>query len=135
MQFKEEWDFLSNFFPCEVGLDELTFPSVEHAYQAAKTLDVAERVVILIQTTPGRAKRAGRLLTIRPDWESVKIGVMRSLLIQKFSKPVLWRKLVAIEGPIVEDNNWGDTFWGRCDGEGRNELGKLLMEIRDGSVS
>lgn len=56
---------------------------------------------------------------------------MREVLKIKFSDPVLMTKLTNVKGEIVEDNYWGDTFWGRCNGSGQNNLGKILMEIRD----
>ena len=40
-------------------------------------------------------------------------------------------KLKAFDDDIVEDNDWGDRFWGICNCEGQNNLGKILMEIRD----
>jgi len=131
MRFEGEFDFLSNFFPAEVRFGGMVFPTVEHAYQAAKTLDLAERETVRMKPTPGQAKRAGRLVTIRPDWEDVKIGVMRDCLTQKFSEPELMHRLLAISGEIVEENNWGDTFWGVCEGEGKNLLGKLLTGLRE----
>lgn len=55
---------------------------------------------------------------------------MQYLLRQKFVDPVLMEKLRAITRPIIEDNHWGDTFWGVCGGVGENHLGRLLEEIR-----
>lgn len=126
----DRW-FLSNFFPAPVVLDGVTFPTVEHAYQAAKTLHRPSREVVRRAVTPGQAKRLGRTLILRPDWEAVKLQVMEALLRQKFADPALRAKLRALPGEIVEENTWNDTWWGRCRGRGENHLGRLLMRIRD----
>lgn len=149
--FTGEHRFLSNFFPCRVTLDGMEFRSVEHAYQAAKTLDRKARRMIQIQPKPGDAKRAGRRLAgIRPDWDGVRVGVMRDLLRQKFQDGEL-RHLLLATAPagLVELNTWHDNFWGRCTcapcGHERgdavakavkngNILGVLLMELRAEAV-
>lgn len=83
-RFDDDYRFLSNFWPVKVELDGVTYPSTEHAYQAAKTIDTLER--IQFQTgTAGQAKRNGRKVTVRYDWPIVKLAIMESLLIQKFS--------------------------------------------------
>lgn len=125
----------SNFsaVPHGVTLDGVTYPTVEHAYQAAKTLDLEKRAVIRSLGKAGDAKKAGRKLKIRDDWEDVKVGVMRALLIQKF-RPGSWEAgqlLATRDEELIEVNTWGDRFWGECPrGMGENQLGKLLMEIR-----
>jgi len=110
----------------------MVFKTVEHAYQAAKTYSIDDRMKIANADTPGQAKRLGRKANVRSDWESVKVGVMRGLLIQKFSDVNLRKKLLATgKQELIEGNEWGDLFWGVCKGNGKNILGKLLMEIRD----
>lgn len=131
--FSWKYNFLSNFYPAQVTLDGETYPSVEHAYQAAKTMDPWLRQQIRDAQTPAAAKRIGRIGVLRPDWDEVKIGVMRDLLQQKFSCPRL-RTLLARTAPrqLIEGNHWGDRFWGQSPvGQGQNWLGRLLMEIRD----
>lgn len=131
--FRGRYFFLSNFYPVGVLLDGLIYPSVEYAYCAAKTLDEEERKRILYAASPGLAKRLGRQVTLRADWESIKLDVMANLLRQKFSKenPTLRMWLAETgDADIVEGNTWGDTFWGVYDGRGQNHLGRLLMEIR-----
>jgi len=127
MKFRGEYGFLSNFYSCNVA----GYPSNEHFFQAMKTEDPEERELIRLATTPGKAKRLGRKVTLRADWDEIRLEVMEWGLRKKFSDPRLFEMLRSIEGDIVEDNNWNDTFWGICDGVGRNELGKLLMKIRD----
>lgn len=137
-QFKGEFRFLSNFSPAKVSIAEDDFPevypSVEHAFQAAKTLSRKERDTIREAPTPGKAKRWGQILTLRPGWEDIKVNVMRDLLWRKFNDdPRLRAKLLATEDvELVEGNTWGDEFWGvdLKTGAGENHLGKLLMETR-----
>ena len=85
-EFQGENRFLSNFHPCRIDWEGIIYPSVEHAYQASKTLDKNERLKIANLSTPGRAKRAGQKLEIRPDWEEVKVPIMESLVRQKFTR-------------------------------------------------
>lgn len=133
--FFGEYRFLSNFWPCEVTYDGKRYPSVEHAYQAAKTLDEAERTSIRKAGSAGEAKKLGRRVTMRKDWENVKVGVMRDLVTQKFTNdPDLKARLAATRGRYLEETNtWGDVFWGVCRGRGKNTLGHILMDVRDGS--
>ena len=131
--FRGPYRWLSNFWPAQVVLDGIVFGSVEHAYQAAKTLDLDHRRAIAGLAKPGQAKRYGRKLQVREDWEQVKLAVMEDLLRQKFSHPDLGQKLLDTGDACLEESNvWRDFFWGVCDGKGENHLGRLLMKIRDG---
>lgn len=132
-RFVGEHRFLSSFFPCEVTTDAgLTYASVEHAYQAAKAATEEERFAIAAASSPKKAKRRGAKLTPPPDWHSRKVEVMRSLLRLKFAPGrELAAKLVATgDAELIEGNDWGDEFWGQCNGVGENHLGRLLMETR-----
>jgi len=130
--FEGEWRFLSNFHPSRVQYEGITFDTVEHAFQAAKTLDVGQRMLIAGEATPGKAKRAGRKVTLRGDWEDIKYGVMRTLVALKFmSNPDLALRLLATDDRhLAEENGWNDQLWGQTNGVGRNWLGLILMEVR-----
>ena len=130
--FRGEYRWLSNFHLCDVVLDGEIFPSTEHAYQAAKTFLPAERRAIRDAETCGQAKRLGQKVSMRPDWDDVKVDIMRDLLRQKFRHPELREKLLATgRQHLVEGNTWGDVWWGVCEGNGLNHLGWLLMDIRE----
>lgn len=133
--FKGEYRWLSNFYPCFLPLMDGIIPStVEHAYQALKFISSDNRRSILKADAPGKAKRLGKVYTdIRPDWEKVKVLFMQTLIDMKFSRnnPALCTLLINTKNEdIVEGNTWGDTFWGVCNGEGQNILGKLIMARR-----
>jgi ribA/ribD-fused uncharacterized protein len=132
-QFKGKYAFLSNFHPSPLRYMGLEFPTAEHAYQAAKTLDIKERRAIMKASTPGMAKSMGRKITLRDDWEEKKLKVMRMVVELKFShNPDLVEKLLETTGAeLIEGNWWGDTFWGVYNGVGENHLGKILMAVRE----
>ena len=121
---------LSNFYPSPLTYGGIEYPTVEHAFQASKSLEDYVRRQVAAVPTPGKAKKMGRALVIRMDWESVKIGVMRDLVRLKFSDPTLAPWLVSTGDAYLEERNtWGDRFWG-VDGTGENWLGFILMGVR-----
>ena len=131
MLFRGKYSFLSNMHPAPVILDDMTFPNVENAYQAAKCADKSY-MASFISMTAVEAKHAGRRVVVRSDWDTVKASIMDNLLRQKFAHSSLKQKLIDLsDDEIVEDNYWGDTYWGRCNGKGENVLGQLLMNIRE----
>ena len=134
--FKGKYAFLSNFYPCVVMYEGKTYPSVEHAFQAAKSLDEDVRKGFQSCPTAKDAKQFGRHVSLRPDWENVKIKVMTDCVRDKFARnlsDVDLKSLLLGTGDqhLEEGNNHRDTFWGTVNGQGRNELGTILMKIRD----
>lgn len=129
--FENEFRFLSNYYPASVQYDGSVYPSVEHAYQAAKTLDLNTRRTIRMEPDPDAAKRLGRASEIREDWEQIKLSVMASLIREKFEDMHLAQQLLLTgNAELVEENSWGDTFWGKCEGVGSNHVGRILMDVR-----
>lgn len=130
--FQGEYRFLSNFWPATVVYEGITYHTVEHAYQSAKTLDMSERRRIAALATPSAAKTAGRALAQRADWEAVKLRVMEDCVRYKFTHDAELRaKLLATgDAELIEGNTWNDTFWGVCEGKGENHLGMILMKVR-----
>jgi ribA/ribD-fused uncharacterized protein len=134
--FFGQFRFLSNFYILENGVvfEELTYPSVEHGYQAAKWPH-DQRLQFLDVTAAG-SKRLGRGAPNfdAKKWNKKKVEIMRALVFQKFQgNPKLRKMLMAMEGYVLtERNSWGDVFWGTNEkGEGENTLGKILMAVRD----
>jgi ribA/ribD-fused uncharacterized protein len=137
-QFKGEHAFLSNFHASPIEFEGILYPTIEHAFQAAKTEDRETRLKIAEKDSPSKAKRAGGRRGIIKDfdqqsWEAKKVETMRTLVRLKFEDPILREKLIATgDQELQEGNTWNDTFWGISlkTGKGRNELGKILEEIR-----
>lgn len=130
--FSGEHRFLSNFWYSEVAFANMLYPTNEHAFQAAKTNSQMERYEILTAESPGKAKLLGRSVTLRDDWEFIKLHVMLNLNRQKFQfNNDLKAKLLATgDAELIEGNHWGDKYWGVCAGEGTNYLGRILMCVR-----
>ena len=134
--FFGEYRFLSNFYFSPFVYQEVKYNTVEHAFQAAKTLDPIEKHAILNALTPGRVKRIARDVTLRSDWEEIKLSVMERFVREKFTqnKDLLDRLIATGNEELVEGNTWKDTYWGICNGVGENHLGKILMELRNRSA-
>lgn len=130
--FRGTYFFLSNFFPHPVDFDNDTYPSVEHAYHAAKTTDVRQRKKIRLAAGAAHAKKLGKSVTLRDDWNDMRIAVMTSLLRQKFryGTKLATQLINTVPRELIERNTWGDRFWGVCNGRGKNHLGVLLMARR-----
>jgi len=129
--FSGEYSFLSNFYPSPIKFEGVIYPTVEHAYQSAKTNIPEEKEMFKTVPTPGKAKKLSKRITLRSDWDDIKIYVMDELLRKKFNNPELRNKLIqTYDNELIEGNTWYDTFWGVCNGVGENNLGKLLMQIR-----
>ena len=134
--FRGKYEFLSNFYPCFVHYEGVEYPTVEHAFQAAKVLDTDSRVTMSVCPSAKEAKACGRRLPLRKDWEQVKISVMKAIVKDKFTRNISVvdiQKLLLDTGDayLEEGNSHGDRFWGTVKGEGQNWLGKILMEVRD----
>ena len=131
-EFRNYWEFLSNMYPAPITLGNVTYTCAEAAFQAAKLQDKTTRH-IFAGLTGKEAKALGRRVSLRPDWENIKVDVMRWVVSEKFKQnPKIRLPLLRlIEDDLIEGNTWGDTFWGVCNGKGQNWLGKILMEYRD----
>lgn len=138
MLFKDKYFFLSNFYPCEIVIEingeKLSYKNAEAAYQAQKNYSVADKFMLL----PGaQAKKLGKTIPLTTEnWNQERLYAMAKVLHSKFTNYALLFMLKLIKEEIVEDNFWGDTFWGVCtnkkyDHVGKNVLGKMLMNIRD----
>lgn len=130
--FREGFYFLSNFYKASILYDGIIYMNAEAAFQAQKTNNMVERVY-MSEMGPAEAKRYGRKVKLRKDWNDVRLSVMKDIVYVKFSQnPDLKEKLLATgEARLEEGNDWGDRFWGTVGGSGENHLGKILMEIRE----
>ena len=109
--FFDEYRYLSNFYIASVRYNASEFTKLN----------------------PSQAKRLGRRVSLRRDWESVKYTIMKEIVYAKFSQNTALRNMLLGTGnaKLFEENTWGDTIWGTVNGQGRNYLGKILEEVRD----
>lgn len=132
-----KYEFLSNFYAHPFMFDGKIYPTAEHAFQAMKATNEHDRQLIADAETPGKAKRLGRKITLRSDWEDIKYTVMLDIVRAKFAIPELGQMLIdtwpadLIEGTTWHDNTWGNCSCDRCKNiEGKNYLGQILMSVR-----
>lgn len=138
--FRGDFNFLSNFFTDAPFVDEIGiyYPTSEHYYQAMKTMNMNHRNKIINAYTPREAKRFGNYADLRPDWNNVKVDVMKNAVRFKFDQWDKYRVLLIqtedyelVEGNWWHDNYWGNCFCDKCENiEGKNMLGKILMNLR-----
>lgn len=127
----------SNFSPHGIYLDGYYWPTVEHYYQAQKFVGTADAAIIPIIRAAKTANEAAflgraRHRQYRPDWEAVKLSVMRSAVLLKFLSHLdIQAILLSTQEEMIVENSPTDYFWGcGADGTGQNHLGKILMDIR-----
>lgn len=132
--FREEYEFLSNFYPSKVFFDGITYYNSEAAYQAQKCLNPEERSAFA-RLSSDEAKRLGQRVEMRPDWDEVKFNIMKQVVYAKFTQnPTLAQDLLDTGDKVIKEGNyWKDVYWGVDirTGEGENNLGKILMALRD----
>ena len=130
--FNGYYYFLSNFYECPITIDGVTYKNSEAAFHGHKCPELRYKFINL---NPRDAKRLGRSVKLRPDWEQVKDDVMRKVIRAKFTQhDDLKQKLLATGDAVLEEGNtWHDLYWGvdANTRQGKNTLGKILMEIRD----
>lgn len=131
--FQGEYRFLSNFWDAPVTYQGLTYKNNEAAFQAQKSLRQEEKLPFTAMD-PAEAKSRGRQISLRPDWEEVKLGIMEEIVRAKFTQNHALRQQLLDTGDreLREGNSWHDTFWGvdLRTGKGENHLGKILMKVR-----
>lgn len=131
--------YFSNFYICDIAYilfgEKIIFKSAEHLFQAMKATNLEDIKKIANCETPKEAKKIGNEIEITKDWDLIKIAKMREAVFEKFSQnEILKKELIKMKDEdLVEWNDWGDIFWGKDieTGEGENNLGKILVEVRD----
>lgn len=131
--FQKEYRWLSNFYILKEPIDIFgcKFYTTENLYQAFKCAK-EDDFICMSNITPAQAKRLGKRVELNPEFESNKLSIMKNILSVKFNHQYFKNKLILTGKCYIEETNtWGDTFWGVCNGYGQNNLGKIIMEIRD----
>lgn len=134
-QMTGEHAWLSNFWPSPITIDGTEYPTAEHAFQALKTDDPAERAAIAAAPKPGQAKRLGKKVTLRAGWnDGGRDEAMTRVIEAKFAPGTeLAARLIATGDALIQEGNtWNDTYWGISlkTGKGKNRLGQILMQRR-----
>ena len=136
--FSGEYAYLSNFYERPVTYNGITYSNSEAAFHAQKTLNPAMKLQFA-DLNPSDAKKLGRKVKLREDWESVKDTIMYEVCLCKFlQNPDLKEKLLATGSEELEEGTyWHDNYWGNChcekckDVPGGNHLGMILMKVRE----
>ena len=136
--FRNEYYFLSNFYPCNILYKSKIYPSAEHFFQAIKTKDEKQREYVRKSKTPKEAKKRGRFVSLRKNWEDIKYDAMNIIVYKKFHQNKDLQELLLSTGDatLIEGNYWHDNYWGRCNchiccDSGQNNLGIILMNVRE----
>lgn len=134
-EFQGEFRWLSNFAPCQIVLDQITYPSVEHAYMSAKSDNPEWKIFCSVgNKTAGEVKKASRTIKLVDNWNDTKLSVMQECIKQKFNQEPYKTKLIDTGNQHIQEGNmWNDKFWGVClkTNKGENNLGKLIMTMRN----
>lgn len=131
--FVGSYRWLSNYLPCPVTYEGRIYGSSEAAYHASKFPENERDEFTKLD--PDASKKLSRQKKVdQAWWDARKERVMREITIAKYAQnPALARKLLETGDRQLEELNWwGDKFWGTVQGEGKNVLGKILMEVRAG---
>lgn len=133
--FRGSYAFLSNFYHAPVIYQGKHYANNEAAFQAQKTTCMKEKQKFCLPylTDPTIAKSLGRKIALRPDWDQIKIQCMYEICMCKFMQHTELQQALIATGTrlLIEENNWGDRFWGQVNGIGENQLGLILMDIRE----
>lgn len=136
--FFDAYRFLSNFHLSPIVYEGILYPTSEHAYMACKVKDVSEKIRLSEITKPSEVRKEGRKVKLIPDWDNKRNQYMYEVLVCKFGQnPELLKRLLATGDKYLEEtNDWGDEYWGvtlsrRGERTGQNNLGQILMTIRE----
>lgn len=131
-KFTGEYFFLSNFYKANVIYCGIRYTNNEAAFQSMKVKNDKDRDKFT-NLDPSSAKKLGRNIDLREDWEDIKFDIMHQICTNKFNQNEdLKQKLLATgDKYLIEGNNWKDTYWGVYNGVGENNLGIILMNVRE----
>lgn len=132
-KLNKEYGCFSNFYPSPIEIDGINYATAEHYYQAMKAKNIEDHDYVNAATSPAEAKRRGKSIALRDNWENIKNGIMEIAIATKFSQHDNLAEILLSTGDneLVELANY-DLYWGQNDeGKGKNMLGKMLMKLRN----
>jgi ribA/ribD-fused uncharacterized protein len=129
----------SNLYRRTITFEGEAFPTSEHAYQAGKPRKPEVRQWILDAPSPALLAMAAHGLyywDITPGWSKIKFDRMRAVLRAKFTQHEDLAELLLSTGnsKLIETatvDNTVNRLWGEVNGQGKNMLGLMLMELRE----
>jgi len=131
----DAYGFLSNFFSAPINLNGNIWKTNEHYYQAQKFTDKTIIETIQNCATPDIAFSLSRQYCkcVREDWNNIRLDVMRFIVEEKFNQnPILAFQLLETGDVDISEHSHKDSFWGDGgNGQGENQLGKILMAVRE----
>ena len=134
---QEPYGCFSNFSLHSIDLQGYTWPTSEHYYQAQKYQGTPHQSLCekIRQTpTPEEAAAIGRNLdyAVQPNWDQIKSQIMYSAVHTKFlTHASIQAELLGTGDELIVENSPTDAYWGcGVDGKGYNQLGKILMQVR-----
>lgn len=132
--YEHEFYPLSNFSSFQIEIDGILYPTSEHAYHVFKFSDpkIQEEIRTARSAHDAFAIAQGYREQKRADWNEVRTGIMKRLLLAKIDQhPYAMKKLMDSGTIELVENSWRDEVWGWGEERnGKNLLGKMWMEIR-----
>jgi hypothetical protein len=133
---KKEYYEFSNFYICNVTIDNKIWSTTEHYFQAMKFNNNPNYMEkIRLASSPAEAKKLGntRKIKLRPDWENVKEEIMMTAIREKFTQSNKLKKILLSTGnAYIAEHTKNDYYWGDgLNGSGKNRLGHLLIKLRE----
>lgn len=131
-KIKDPHGYMSNFYRARIFIEGKWWDTTEHYYQALKTCDLDEQDRVRKAKTPKEARELGQKVQLRSDFDILKDSIMKKCVLAKFVQhhDIREQLLATNDEELIEDSKV-DAYWGiGADGNGKNNLGKILMEVR-----
>lgn len=124
--------WMRNDYASDISFGGITYPTLEHAFQAAKVFEDEVKEEIAEAEDVKEARRIGRNALLRSDWDISRNKVMELLIRLKFTQNKDLAIRLAKTGSLDLVMEGYDSYWGTGqDGNGENHLGKILEAVRD----
>ena len=135
--YPREFFCFDNFSSFGLTYNDKYYQTVEHAYQSLKFKDTAPEIEKQIIECFS-AHEAQKIAYANKDkqaknWDKIKVNLMEKLLRAKLDQnPYVKQKLLQTQNYTICEDSPKDSFWGiGPNRDGRNELGKLWMKLRN----
>ncbi len=122
----------SNWYSCSFTYQGYTWSNSEQALMYFKSFDKEYQKKIKKANNPAVAKKLGRQVKLRPDWDQVKLSLMIEILYAKFSQNADLKEILLNTNGVKIHEDCNDPWWGGGPNYpgGRDYLGRALMSVR-----